>query len=158
MKVPPVSTLKKELSTLTPAEMLEICMKLVKFKKENKEYLSYLLFNAGNDAEYVRNVKDEIDQLFSEINLGHIYFAKKSLRKILRVINKYIRYSSRKQTEVELLIHFCSKMNALNIPFRKINSLNNLYDNQVRKIRLAIAALHEDLQHDYQNELTTLLI
>lgn len=153
MKASSTSTLKKELATLPTSDVIDICMRLVKYKKENKELLSYLLFDANSELEYIRNIKEEIDIQFSEINLSHLYFAKKSIRKILKTTNKYIRYSGHKQTEVELLIHFCLKFKKSGIPSRTSNSLNNLYLNQVRKIRLAISALHEDLQHDYFEEI-----
>ena len=156
MKASTVSTLKKELNTLPAGDVLELCMKLVKYKKENKELLSYLLFDANNEAEFIRNIKEEINLQFTEINRSQLYFAKKSLRKILKTTNKYIRYSGHKQTEVELLIHFCMKLKHSGIPFKSSNSLLNIFKNQVRKIHIAIESLHEDLQHDYLDELDQL--
>lgn len=156
MKASTISTLKKELNTLPPGDVVDICMKLVKYKKENKELLSYLLFDANNELEYIRNIKEEIDLQYAEINFSHLYFAKKSIRKILKITNKYIRYSGNKQTEAELLIHFCTKLKKSGIAIKSSNSLNNLYSNQVRKVHLAIKALHEDLQHDYQEEMVGL--
>jgi len=148
--------LKKEISTLPNSDVIDICMKLVKYKKENKELLSYLLFDANNELEYISSIKKEIDLQFADINLSHLYFAKKSIRKILKTTTKFIRYSGHKQTEVELLIHFCAKLKKSRIPIRSSNSLSNLYLNLVRKIRLAINALHEDLQHDYEEEMAAL--
>ncbi len=153
MKAYSLSILKKELSTLAAGDVLEICMKLVKYKKENKELLTYLLFDANSEPEFIRSIKKEMDLQFFEINTGHIYFAKKSLRKILRTVQKYIKYSGHKQTEVELLIYFCSKLKESGIPYKTNVSLQNIFTNQVRKIRLAIDTLHEDLQHDYSEEL-----
>jgi len=156
MKASSISALKKELSTLPKRDVIDIRMNMVKYKKENKELLSYLLFDANNEPEYIRNIKEEINIQFAEINLSHLYFAKKSIRKILKTTNKYIRYSGHKQTEVELLIHFCTKFKKSGISIKSSNSLSNLYENQVRKIRLTIGALHEDLQHDYLEEITAL--
>lgn len=158
MKSPSVSILKKELSALTPVEIQEICMRLAKFKKENKELLTYLLFSRSNELEFIKEVKSEMDEQFSEINLTHLYYTRKSLRKIARNLNKYIRYSGKKETEVDLLVYFCSKMKLLNIPLHQNTSLNNMYNNQLRKIRVAVASLHEDLQHDYFEELASLKI
>jgi hypothetical protein len=158
MKLPSVSMLKKELSSLAPADMLEVCMRLVKYKKENKELLTYLLFSRGDEEEYIREIKSEMDIHFSEINLTHLYFTKKSLRKILRNINKYSRYSDKKETEVELLIYFCLKIKSLNIRINQNVSLSNMYTNQLRKIRIAVDLLHEDLQHDYLQEIDALKI
>ncbi len=158
MKASSISILKKELITLPAGDVVDLCMKLAKYKKENKELLSYLLFDANNELEYIRSVKEEISQQFTEINTSQLYFAKKSIRKILKTTAKYIKYSGHKQTEVELLIFFCSKLKASGIPVKASNSLSNLYINQVRKIHQAINSLHEDLQHDYRLELTALNI
>lgn len=156
MNVNTISDLKKELSALPVSEVMAICLKLAKYKKENKELLNYLLFDANNEHEYISNIKKEIDLQFSEINRSQMYYAKKSLRKIVKTTSRYIKYSGQKQTEVELLIYFCTQLRKSGIRFESINSLNNLYTNQVRKIQLAIATLHEDLQHDYLEELQTL--
>jgi hypothetical protein len=156
MKASSISVLKRELSTLPSGDVIELCMKLTKYKKENKELLSYLLFDANNETEYIRTIKEEINLQFAEINKSHLYFAKKSIRKILKNTGKYIRYSGRKQTEAELLIHFCYKLKETGIPLRNNNSLSNLYVNQVRKINQAISSLHEDLQHDYLEELAVI--
>jgi site-specific DNA-adenine methylase len=156
MKASTISTLRKELNTLPAGDLLDLCLKLIKYKKENKELVSYLLFDANNEPEFIKSIKEEIDQQFAEINMSHLYFAKKSIRKILKTTNKYIRYSGHKQTEVELLIHFCAKLKQSKISYKSSNSLLNLFKNQVRKIHIAIAALHEDLQHDYKQELAEL--
>jgi len=157
MNTPSLSNLKKELALLPANELLAICLKLVKFKKENKELLSYLLFDANNEPAYIESIKTEIDDEFAEVNLNHLYLAKKSIRKILRNTNKFIKYSGLKQTEVELLMHFCLKMKSLGRIVKSSNTFSNLYENQLRKIRLAINKLHEDLQHDYLEELKKLV-
>lgn len=156
MKASSISMLKKELASLPHSDVIDICMRLVKYKKENKELLSYLLFDTNNELEYIRNIKEEMNLQFTEINLSHLYFAKKSIRKILKTTTKFIRYSGHKQTEVELLIHFCAKLKKSGIPIKSSNSLSNLYLNQVRKIHTAISSLHEDLQHDYMEEIAAL--
>jgi len=153
MKAATVTELKKELHQLDPKTLAELCLRIAKYKKENKELLSYLLFNADDEADYIEKVKSEMDEQFAEINKSHVYFAKKSLRKILRFTNKYIKYSSQKQTEAELLIHYCVKMKNSGISYQRDVSLVNLYARQKQKIEKAISKLHEDLQFDYQDEL-----
>jgi len=143
------SDLKEELKTLKPAQLTELCLRLARFKKENKELLTYLLFEAHNEEGYIAGVKKEIDDLFSEINLSHLYFAKKSLRKIVRVINKYSRYSGIKQTEIELRLYFCVTLKHSEIPIHRNTVINNLYNSQLKKIDTLLKTLHEDLQYDY---------
>jgi hypothetical protein len=156
MKPASIRIVKNELSELPPKELLEICMRLAKYKKENKELLSYLLFEANDELQYIISVKQEIDTQFSEINRTTIYFIKKSVRKILKTTNKYIRYSGIRRTEVELLIYFCTKLKTSGIPVKSSTALSNLYLAQVQKIRNALATLHEDLQYDYEQELKLL--
>lgn len=156
MRSSSIHEIKEELVTLKANEVTALCLRLARFKKENKELLTYLLFEAQDEQNYIKNIKQEIEQLFTEINLSHLYFAKKTLRKILRVINKHSRYSGNKQTDMELRIFFCQQLKASGIPFRQNAVLNNIFDGQLKKIDAALATLHEDLQHDYNNEITPL--
>ena len=145
-----INDIKQELVSLSPSKLLELCLRLVKYKKENKELLSYLLFNSDDTQSYVESIKAYITEQFNEINTTNAYFIKKSLRKILRIINKYIKYTASKQVEAELLIYFCNTIQQLNIPVQKSAALTNLYNGQVKKINVAIQSLHEDLQYDYR--------
>jgi len=135
------------------AELVKICIQLAKYKKENKELLGYLLFDSNYEPEYIKRIKDELDVLFAEINTLNLYVAKKSIRKILRITNKYIRYSNRKSTEVELRIYYCIKLKQSGVPLQSGQALNNIYEGQILKINKAVSTLHEDLQHDYNEEL-----
>ena len=157
MKPASISQLKQEMKNRSSNELLEICLRLARFKKENKELLTYLLFEVQDEQTYVESIKKEIDRQFQEINKSNIYFAKKSIRKIVRTTNKFIRYSSRKQTEVELLMHFCKRLKDSGIPMNKSIALSNIYIRQIQKIKKAISTLHEDLQYDYSEELKPLL-
>ncbi|MCD4789014.1 MAG: hypothetical protein K8R37_03355 [Bacteroidales bacterium] len=157
MKPASISQLKQEMKNRSSNELLEICLRLARFKKENKELLTYLLFEVQDEQTYVESIKKEIDRQFQEINKSNIYFAKKSIRKIVRTTNKFIRYSSRKQTEVELLMHFCKRLKDSGIPMNKSIALSNIYIRQIQKIKKAISTLHEDLQYDYGEELKSLL-
>ena len=153
MKAATVQEIKQELSTLKQQELLAICQRLARFKKENKELLTYILFESSNEQGYVDSIKTEIDEQMDAINKTHIYFAKKSIRKILRTTNKYSKYAGSKQVEAELLIYFCTALKTSGKPFHKSPALQNLYNAQLKKIQVLIAALHEDLQHDYLAEM-----
>ena len=153
MKAATLSELKQEITTLTPKQVLDICMRLAKHKKENKELITYLLFEASDEESFIKHIKEDIETQFREMNSSNIYLAKKSIRKILRTINKFIRYSGLKQTEAELRIHYCNTLIKSGIPFRKSPVLCNLYNNQLKKIELAVGTLHEDLQYDFKREM-----
>ncbi len=157
MQAASLSDLKKELEQLSPKAVKELCLRLAKYKKENKELLTYLLFEAGNEQGYIRGIQDEMDEAFAGINKGSLYYAAKNLRKILRMANKYIKYSGNKQTEVEVLMYYCLKVMQSGLPVRNSTALANLYQRQLDKITKAISKLHEDLQYDYEQELAPLL-
>lgn len=126
------------------------------FQKENKELLTYLLFESSDELSYIAGIKKEIDEQFDQINRKSYYLIKKSVRKILATTRKYIRYSQKKQTEVELLLYFCTKLRRLSPPIQKNTGLMNLYNRQIDAIIKKISSLHEDLQHDYSLELAGL--
>lgn len=149
MKVASINDLKKELESLPADTLVDICVRLAKFKKENKELMNYLLFESHDEQAYIDLVKKEISEQFTEINQSNLYFAKKSIRKILRTTGKYIKYTASKEMEIELLLHFCNTLKASGIPFYNSTALNNLYQAQLKKINKTISTLHEDLQYDY---------
>jgi hypothetical protein len=156
MRTATINELKQELIEISPARLSEICLRLARFKKENKELLTYLLFEGHDLQGYIESVKKEISDQVIGIHPTNIYLAKKTIRKILRTANKHIRYTGSKQAEAELLIYFCEVMQQTGILFRKSPALSNLYDNQLKKARLAIETLHEDLQYDYLKTLEML--
>jgi hypothetical protein len=153
MKAASIADIKKELKEKPGPELVELCLRLARFKKDNKELLSYLLFEEHNWPAYVQSIKQEIDEGFEEMNTGSLFWVKKSLRKILRLTNKHIRYMGEKEAEVELLLYFIAKIKEEKIPVKKSTQLNNLYLSQIKKVENAIATLHEDLQHDYYRQL-----
>lgn len=157
MKAATINQLKQEMKTRNPNELLDMCLRLARFKKENKELLTYLLFEFPDEQAYIESIKNEINIQFQQINKSNIYFAKKSIRKISRNTNKFIKYSGNKQTEVELLIHFCKCLKGSGIRMDKSVALTNMYNRQVQKIRKTIGTLHEDLQYDYGEEIKAIL-
>jgi len=153
MAIAKLSEIKKELENLEFKDLLEVSLRLTKFKKENKELLSFLLFEAADISSFVQRIKNDIEEQFLQINKSNIYFIKKGARKILRIVNKQIRFSSSKQVEAELLIHFCNCIISYSIPVNNSTQLLNLYKNQLKKMEFALLLLHEDLQYDLKRQL-----
>ena len=154
MKAASLNELKKELNDLPAERLVELLLQITKYKKENKELLTYLLFEAGDKQIFISSIKKEVKVLFDEINRDlNLYFTRKSIRKILRLVNKYAKYIDEKEIEVELLIYFLQQMRQSGIPYEKSTALNNLFDAQKNKIKKLLAGFHEDLQHDYLHEL-----
>ena len=97
-----------------------------------------------------------MDELFHSLPSGNVYYVKKSLRKILRIVNKQIKYSGIKQTELELRLYFCSKIKEANVPLRSSTVLYNLNEGQLKKIKTVLTHLPEDLQYDYHRDIVSL--
>ena len=157
MKAASVKELKFELKERSQKELLEYCLRLSKFKKENKELLTYLLFESYDEFEYIKNVKEEANIQFEQINRKSYYYIKKSIRKILSNIKKHIRYSQKKETEAELMIYFCTKLNEFRPSIQNSTALQNLYNRQIESVKKTILSLHEDLQYDYNMDLENLI-
>lgn len=156
MKAATIKQLKDELKECPNEQLIEYCLRLARFKKENKELLTYLLFEAEDEKGYVQTVKELVDDHFDLINRTNLYLIKKGIRKILREIKKFIRYSNQKETEVQLLLYFCEKLKNFTPSVYRSTVLQNLYDRQIAMIRKKVTALHEDLQYDYGLELEKL--
>lgn len=156
MKASSIQEIKQELKALPPAQLVDLCLRLARFKKDNKELLTYLLFEAHDQQQFIDYVKQQIDDDFATINISHVYFAKKTLRKILRSANRYIKYTGDKMVEAEVLLHYCVNFKGLKSPIQKSIALQNIYQTQLKKIGAAIASMHEDLQHDYLKQLDRL--
>ena len=158
MKAASASEIKQELRSSSPAQLVELCLRLARFKKENKELLTYLLFEAHDEQGYIAGAKADIDAGFAELPRATAHLTKKSLRAVLRLTVKYIRYTLSKQTEAELLIHYCQKLKASDLLKSTGTAMQNLYMQQLKKIDAAVATLHDDLQHDYRKEMAGLAL
>lgn len=148
MKAQSLAALKKALSHRSEEDILEICLKLIKLKKENKELLSYLLFY-DDEQVFIEDIKTSIDEQFELINTSHAYYIRKSSRKILNTIKRYVKYSKNKQTEIELLLYFIEKLNSLSSRQLSNTRMQNMLQQTIKSIEKAIEGLHPDLQYDY---------
>jgi hypothetical protein len=157
MKAVTAKEIKQELNNRSQKELLNLCLRLSRFKKENKELLTYLLFESSDEEYYIKSVKQEIDSQFEKVNKKSAYFIRKSIRTILKNTKKYIRYSQKKETEVELLLYFCEKMKNFKPSIHHNKRIENIYSRLIESIERKILFLHEDLQFDYKTELDELL-
>jgi hypothetical protein len=157
MKAATLKQIKTELSRYPEDKMEAIILRLAKYKKDNKELLTYLLFEADDEDGYIDEVKIQIDEDFAKLNSVSLFLAKKTIRKALRTTDKYIKYSGLKQTEASLRIYFCYRMNYYKLIWKFSPAMENLYNRQIEKINKSISYLHEDLQFDFRIEMEDLL-
>ena len=152
MKAASIAELKKELVRLDQGELLEALLRLARFKKDNKELLTYILFLSKNEHEFANLLCEEIDEQFSLTPNAH----KKTLRKIIRWMDKCLRFSKVKETEIHVRLHFCRALQQSDTPYRKNRVMTNMFERQLIKIDKAMASLHDDVRFEFQAELESL--
>jgi hypothetical protein len=156
MKSNSLVTLRNELSQIKPDQLIAICIRLAKYKTENKELLDYLLFHIHDQDQYAEEVKKEIDLQFKNLNKTNSFIAKKTVRKVLKTTLKHVKFSGEKTTELELLIYFCTKLKSSGLILQKGSVLGNIYLRQFERIKKVQSMLHEDLQLDFENKIAQL--
>jgi hypothetical protein len=146
-----LQSVKKELQHLSASQLSNLCLRLAKYKKENKELLSYLLFEANDENHYTDGVKQEMEALFAAMP-SHSYYQAKLLRKALKLVTKHSKFMASKPAEISLLIHFCRLYTAHIERRTTYKPLRQLLHKQLEKAGKLMSALHEDLQHDHRDE------
>lgn len=149
MQISSSKVLNNELQQLSYENLYTICKKLIKLKKENKEYVHYLLFENNDEQQFIQKIKSEISEMFLDVNTQSVFFAKKTIRKIIRTTNKYCKFSSINITYIELNIHCCKHMKSLPMHWSESKVMTNMYNSLVEKSKHHISLLHEDLQFDF---------
>jgi hypothetical protein len=156
MKAERLSDIKKELSGRDVQELTAICIRLARYKKENKELIHYLLYDINDPLAYAEQVKSFLDEEFRGLS-RHYYYGLKGLRKILRIMVRHIKFTGSKQVEMELLLWFCRNFMVYTDLKTTHKPLQTILSRQLEKIKKLMPTLHEDLQFDYRSELKDLL-
>jgi uncharacterized FlaG/YvyC family protein len=148
--------IKKELQHLDDKQAALLLLRMARYKKENKELLAYLLFDADDELAFAESFKQDIGLMMSQVP-SRAYDAAKVLRKVLKLVNKYIKFTGSKQVEAELILTFCR--NYLDYVDRRTSykPLRLILLKQLEKVNKAIKKLHEDLQFDYTSEFDILV-
>lgn len=149
MKSAPILAIKKELQTLSTKDLMSICLNLAKYKKDNKDYLSYLLFDSDNRVEYLNGCKDEMEHALDAMTYKTFYHKKKAIRAVLKKAKTRIRYTSNKEFEVDLLLYFCECIANQSAEINRNHTILGIVERQLIMIKKIVAKMHEDLQYDY---------
>ena len=157
MNVAPLSKIKKELELYYPSVLQQLLVRLMKYKKENKELINYLIYMADDEPQFLKEIKLEMDAEFAEIKKSHWFAAKKRIQKTVRTNSKYIRFSADERTETEIRLYFCKKMRELPQTLLKQRVIAAIFIRQLDYLRKSISQLHEDLQYDYNAELEKIM-
>ncbi|HVW16126.1 MAG TPA: hypothetical protein VHB54_20010 [Mucilaginibacter sp.] len=156
LKLYGLADIKKELQFHDKGYLMDLCLRLGRYKKENKELLAYLLFDADNERGFIDSVIAESGFMFSQLPSNNYQMAK-SMRKILRLLNKYVKFMGSKEAEIEFLLSFCRNYIQYADSRGSYKPMRLIFTRQLEKIAKAIAKLHEDLQFDYSQDYNAML-
>ncbi len=149
MQAASIAELKKALVQLDHSELLDACLRLARFKKDNKELLTYLLFLSADEPEYAGYLCNEIDAFFEETPR----MQRKTVRKVIRWMDKWLRFSGNKETEAQVRIHFCHALHNSKTPYEETTAMHNMYLGQIKKVHKAIEKMHADLRFDFRQQM-----
>ncbi len=150
-----LSDIRKELSFVSREELIGICLRMARLKKENKEHLAYLLFSK-DEAVFIAEINEEITSGMHDLKHINTFQAKKVLQKTLRTITKNKKFCLSKVYEMEVMLHFVREMEQKKVPYSSSAYLFQFYAKQVIKLGKILPGLDEDLQTDYQSEVEEL--
>jgi len=150
-----LSDIRKELSFASKEELVSICLRMARLKKENKEHLAYLLFSK-DEAVFIAEINEEITLAMHDLRNINTFQAKKVLQKTLRTITKNKKFCLSKVYEMEVMLHFVREMEQKKVPYSSSSYLFQFYAKQVIKLGKILPGLDEDLQTDYQSEVEEL--
>lgn len=156
MKSSSINEIKKALKDLEKEQLAEMLIKLARLKKENKVFLDYWLFEAHDQERYLNEVKSEISEEFKSVNPNPL-FAKKTLRKIIKVIKSSAKLLHEPEYEIDLWLYYCKEFHQLKFSKKILPPvILNLYKNPFNRIQKLLPLVHEDLQFDFNKELEQL--
>ncbi|TAH00604.1 MAG: hypothetical protein EAZ15_08740 [Sphingobacteriales bacterium] len=147
---------KKEITKLDAKTLADICIRLAKYKTENKEFLNYLLFHSYDNQPYIDELKLEIANCFLHVNQND-YLYSKVLKGLLASLNKHLKFIGDKNREAEIVAEFCNTFMAhVTVRSYYAGLIQVLYRQFVR-LQKVVGKLDEDLQFDYKDDIYTIL-
>jgi hypothetical protein len=151
-----LSDLKKELLELSKPELIQLCLRVAKLKRENKELLAYLIFDSEDPLFYAQKLKPEIKEVFKQ-PFQHAYYLTKSIRKAMRLITKYYRFTSNKQGETELLIYLVEEFYLSWRNEYRYQALGKVIYRCLEKAQSNLKKIDEDFRADFEDPINELV-
>jgi hypothetical protein len=157
MNSPKLNDLKKELQHLDVNQLKDVCLRLAKYKVENKELLNYLLFFENSKEDYIENIKKLIVNEFDDLHPS-VYYVKKQLSKLIRIINKHIKFIGEKDKEIDIVLSFCDEFIKHPVVKAGYKALSMILYRQLKRANKLIPKMNDDLAFDYQNMFDDLIV
>jgi hypothetical protein len=102
MKAATLHQIKKELETSSPKRIMDLTLRLIKYKTENKELISYLLFDEDDLAGYIADLRDEVSVMFDDIHPFPPYQTKRGRQKSTKIYIKIFQIHQCKRNRIRI--------------------------------------------------------
>ncbi|MEZ5174419.1 MAG: hypothetical protein R2850_13175 [Bacteroidia bacterium] len=156
---PKLNDLKKDVQGLPHPELVRLLMRMSRLKTENKELLHFMLYYEHDPMSYANALKEEVLAPFDDAFV-HSRILSKKIRKSLKIIARFTRFSSNREGESDLLLSLVENyLETYRYEYRQlvlarmmVRCMKKVYDNFER--------IHEDFRADYSgryNEALNLL-
>lgn len=148
-----ISEIKKDLQELDKQKLIDLVLNLAKLKKENKQAIVSALKSKDSLELYVDSVKEFIQSQFESVN-PNPFFAKKTLRRIVKEIKSKSALMKSAYFEAELWIKYIAEYDQLQFVGSASRSMVvNTRKAAVLRIEKLLTKMHEEQQFDIRKEL-----
>lgn len=156
MKIATLAEIKKELQHLSHKELIGLISDLSKFSTDNKLFLYFQLYGRDHPGLFSVMVQEELVHEFRNGNTRNAHYAKKSAQAIRRKLNKFLKFTKDKPTQIDLISFFCEMLFEYGYLTYRHPVIENLYLLQVGKVERLLSQMHEDLRYDYRDKVMEL--
>ncbi len=153
MKAASIKQLRTEIGNLPPHKLAALTERLIKYKKDNKELASYIIFYEEDEAGFADDVETALEEQFGLINFKTAFFAKKGLRKMIRIANKFLRYTPNKSTQARIIMDVLSRLALIPASLKKNTQIKNMQVSLLKKLDDILLQVHQDERHDFEKQL-----
>ncbi|GHB29330.1 hypothetical protein [Mongoliitalea lutea] len=155
---PKIAEIKKSLNYLDEKELRSLLLDIIGFTTDNKRYAYFKLHEQQDEHFFLVESKEFLGEEFGKASMANFWSSKKSLQKLRSTLNKMLKFTKRKEFQLELILFFCEQTKEYGYLDYRHPVIHNLYHTQLRKAENLISKLHEDLQYDYQMQLEELAV
>lgn len=152
MEIAGLADIRKELIHQSPDELVELVLRLARFRQDNKALAGYWLFDRQNPTEFLRQVHQALDHGFDELNFSTGYWVKKGLRKWQRQVNLYGRICGEAWMQADMQSYYVWVCLRAQKRLSDPNYLAPLLASAEKKRVTLVKKLDDDVQHDIQRQ------
>lgn len=143
-----LADIKQALQQATPNELRDLCVRLARFKQDNKQLLHYALFYQDRPEVFIEEVNVRLKEAVETFNYSHAYWVKKGLRKWQRQVNLLGRISGEPWVQAKLQGMYALACYEAASKVAATEVLTNLCAQATKKFYAQVAKLEADWQHD----------